>query len=162
MPVCRPPFGNETHSVHFGRRQAVSAPAPKAADAVTMLIAKRIARMPIRLRSSGRTRSSARPDLHDAACSPDFGRGCTEGVMPAFSGAALRPDGALIAGLHLADALVVELLHPLTFIGFGRVDVALRVDGDAVHAEELAGLAAAAAERGELRQRLTIDDAHTL
>ena len=44
------------------------------------------------------------------------------------------------------EAAEHELLHALTFVGLGRVDVALRVDGDAVHAEELAGLAAAVAE----------------
>src|SRR5271165_1384837 len=112
MPVCRPPFGNETHSVHLGRRQAVSAPAPDAADA-TKLIATRIARMPGPSWPSNRT-PPARADLLHATDSPGFRRGCAEGGMPLLSGAALRPNRALIAGLHLADALVVELLHALT------------------------------------------------
>src|SRR2546427_278193 len=62
------------------------------------------------------------------------------------SAAALRPRHALVAGLDLADPLEDELLHAFALIGLGRIDVALRIDGDAVHAEELAGLAAAAAE----------------
>ena len=41
------------------------------------------------------------------------------------------------------DALVKELLDALAFVGFGRVEVALGVGGDAVHAVELAGLPAA-------------------
>src|SRR5215470_6354744 len=61
--------------------------------------------------------------------------------------AALRPHGPLLRSAHdLAHALVFELLDSFSFEGFGRVDVALRVDGDAVHAVELAGLAPAAAE----------------
>src|SRR5437588_8723875 len=44
----------------------------------------------------------------------------------------------------------------------GRVEVALRIGRDAVHAEELAGLAAAVAEVGQLLQRFAQDDAHLL
>ena len=55
-----------------------------------------------------------------------------------------------------------ELLQALAGVGFGRVDVALRVDGDAVHAEEHAGLAAAVAEVVELFHRLAVEDADVL
>src|SRR5262249_41636710 len=47
-------------------------------------------------------------------------------------------------------------------IGLGRIDVALGIDRDAVHAEELAGLAAAAAERGQFGQSVALDDAYAL
>ena len=61
-----------------------------------------------------------------------------------------RPDGALIRLRHRRETLVDKLLQTLTAVGLGRVDVALRVGGDAVHRVELAGLAAAVAEAGEL------------
>src|SRR2546427_8638064 len=73
-----------------------------------------------------------------------------------------RPGHALAAAADRADALVDELLQALALVGLGRVEVALRVGGDAVHAEELAGLAAAVAEAGQLLQRLAQDDAHLL
>src|SRR4051812_14792269 len=76
-------------------------------------------------------------------------------------GSAPRPDDALL-GRHAPDALVHELLDPLALVGLGRVQVALRVDRDAVHAEELAGLPAAVAEAGDLRERLAHDHAHLL
>src|SRR6266542_2828148 len=60
----------------------------------------------------------------------------------------LRPEHALVAGDDVADALVDEFLDALTFPGLGRVDVALGVGRDRVHAVELAGLAAAVAEGG--------------
>src|SRR5215471_13572560 len=74
----------------------------------------------------------------------------------------LRPYRALIAGLHHADALVDELLDAFTLKGFGRVDVALGVGRDRVHAEELAGLAPAAAEGGEFLHARALDNAHAL
>ena len=73
-----------------------------------------------------------------------------------------RPGHALVAGGDAAHALVDELLQALSFVGLGRVDVALGVGRDAVHAVELARLAAAVAERGELLQRLAQDDAHAV
>src|SRR5207237_1515424 len=66
------------------------------------------------------------------------------------------------AAAHWADALVDELLQPLALVSLGRVEVALRIGGDAVHAEELARLAAAVAEVRQLLQRLAQDDAHSL
>src|SRR5262249_15058430 len=53
------------------------------------------------------------------------------------------PDGALV---HLGDGretLVHKLLHTLTAVRLGGVEVALRIGRDAVHGVELAGLAAA-------------------
>src|SRR5262247_3497953 len=73
---------------------------------------------------------------------------------------ALRPEHALVAARHGADAFVDELLHPLTLVGFGRVEVALGIHRDAVHAVELARLAPAGAKGGDLLQRLAHDDAH--
>src|SRR5262249_23506682 len=70
--------------------------------------------------------------------------------------AALRPHHTLVAGLYLSDALEVELLYAFALIGLGRIDVALGIDRDAVHAEELAGLAAAAAERGQFGQSVAL------
>src|SRR5450432_2542705 len=74
----------------------------------------------------------------------------------------LRPGHALIAVWHGANASIDELLHALTFVGFGRVEVALGIGRDAVHAIELAGLASAVAERGDLLERLALDDADAL
>src|SRR5882724_7559080 len=51
-----------------------------------------------------------------------------------------RPDDALIFFRHHRQSLVGELLHPLTAIGLGGVDVPFRVGRDAVHAVELARL----------------------
>src|SRR5258708_32021149 len=75
---------------------------------------------------------------------------------------AARPDYALAALAHRTHALVDELLQALALVGLGRIDVALRVGGDAMHAEELAGLAAAVAKGGQLLDRLSHDDAHLL
>src|SRR5580765_6607306 len=72
-----------------------------------------------------------------------------------------RPNHPLTAP-HLAHALVDELLQPFSLVRLGGVEVALRVRGDAVHAEELSRLAAAVAEVGELLERLAQDDAHLL
>ena len=66
------------------------------------------------------------------------------------------PWFGLVTGAH---ALVDEPLQAFSFLGLGRVEVALRVDRDAVHAVELAGLPAAVAEGRQLLQRLAIDDA---
>src|SRR5262245_42190390 len=51
-----------------------------------------------------------------------------------------------------------ELLQPLSFPGFRGVQVALRIDGDAVHAVELARLPPPVTERRQLLERLPIDD----
>src|SRR5262245_19185815 len=70
------------------------------------------------------------------------------------------PEHALVAARHRADAFVDELLHALTLVGLGRVDVALGVRSKAVHAVELARLTSTGAEGSDLFQRLTHDDAH--
>src|SRR5690242_20030975 len=64
-----------------------------------------------------------------------------------------RPHHTLFALGHRADALVHEALHALALVGLGCVDVAFGVGRDAVHRVELAGLAAAVAERRELGER---------
>src|SRR5262245_34987361 len=95
---------------------------------------------------------------------PGSSRGLS--VRPAFTtrrALPLRPPGpehALVAARHRADAFVDELLHALTLVGLGRVDVALGVRSKAVHAVELARLTSAGAEGSDLFQRLTHDDAH--
>src|SRR5262245_54500031 len=79
------------------------------------------------------------------------------------SSAALRPDRTLLGSAHdLTHALVVELLNAFSFECLGRVDVALGIDRDAMHAIELAGLASATAERCQLGHGLALDDADAL
>src|SRR5882762_6037949 len=73
-----------------------------------------------------------------------------------------RPEDALASGPHRTYAFVYELLHALAFVSFRRVEVALGVGRDAVHAVELPGLAPAVAEVRNLLQRLTQYDAHLL
>ena len=43
-----------------------------------------------------------------------------------------RPEYTLAPGRDRADAFVDELLHALSFVGLGRIDVALRIGGNAV------------------------------
>ena len=59
----------------------------------------------------------------------------------------LGPERALVRRRYPANALEHELLQALALPGFGRIDVAFRVHGDAVHAVELARLAPTVAER---------------
>src|SRR5882762_3124619 len=67
------------------------------------------------------------------------------------------PDHALVRFRHRPEPLVQEALQALSFPRLGRVDVALRVGRDAVHAVELARLPAAIAEaeigRASCRER---------
>src|SRR5215510_6381384 len=74
----------------------------------------------------------------------------------------LRPEHALIGSHHVADSLVDEFLQAFALPGFSRVDVALGICRDAVHSVELAGLAAAIAECGHLRERVAHDDANPI
>ena len=53
-----------------------------------------------------------------------------------------------------------ELLQPRPLIGLRGEDVALRVDGNTVHREEHARLAATVAKRGQNFHRLALDDVH--
>src|SRR5213078_4407040 len=75
---------------------------------------------------------------------------------------ALRPGHTLVSARYRTDALVDEFLHALTFVGLGRVEIAFGIGRDAVHAIELARLAPAVAERGDLLERLAHDDADAL
>src|SRR5215468_3499759 len=52
------------------------------------------------------------------------------------------PQDALLAARDLADAFINKFLKALAFVRLGRIKVALRICGDAVHAEELTGLPA--------------------
>src|SRR5437588_250950 len=68
-----------------------------------------------------------------------------------------RPDGALVLAFDDAlHPLVDELLQAAPVVGFGRVDVPLRVGGDAVHGVELAEHLAAVAKAAQDLQRLPI------
>src|SRR5438067_12700823 len=74
----------------------------------------------------------------------------------------LWPKHALIGSHHVADALVDEFLQAFALPGFGRVDIALGIVRDAMHAVELAGLTTLIAECAHLRERLAHDDATTI
>src|SRR5712691_2355036 len=73
-----------------------------------------------------------------------------------------RPQHALAPAPNRAYALVDEFLHALAFVRFRRIEVALGIGGDAVHAVELARLATAVSEVGDFLERVTQDDAHLL
>src|SRR3954470_11995350 len=77
-----------------------------------------------------------------------------------LGGVGPRPDHALVLFRHRSHAPVDELLETLSFPRLRRVQIALRVDRDAVHAVELARLSSAIAECRDLLQRLAIDDPH--
>src|SRR5579862_1101561 len=71
------------------------------------------------------------------------------------------PDNSLILG-DRSEAFVREALHALPFVGFGDVDIPLRVDGNAVGAEELAWLPPPVAETRQLVKRLALEDVYLL
>src|SRR3977135_3554029 len=73
-----------------------------------------------------------------------------------------RPQDALAPPRARTYALVDEFLHALAFVRFRRIEVALGIGGDAVHAVELARLATAVAEVGDFLERVAQDDAHLL
>src|SRR5687767_7279696 len=68
------------------------------------------------------------------------------------------PEHALVRRRDWTDTFEHEFLHALPFVGLRGVEVALRIGNDAVHGEELAGLPAAATERGQHVERLPIED----
>src|SRR6201996_5480673 len=73
------------------------------------------------------------------------------------------PDRALLDQVaELDHSLIGELLHPLTAIGLGGVDVALGIGDDAVHGIELTGLPAAAAEPVQFLHGLAVEDMDVL
>src|SRR6516162_1582547 len=76
--------------------------------------------------------------------------------------APLRPEHALVAARHRADALIDEFLYPLTLVSFSRVEIALGIGRNAVHAVELTGLAPAVAERGYFLERFAHNDTDAL
>src|SRR5439155_23608299 len=73
-----------------------------------------------------------------------------------------RPQHPLAPLRDRAHAVIDEFLHALAFVRLGRVEVPLRIGGDAVHAVELARLAPSVAEIRNLLQGLAQDDAHLL
>src|SRR3569833_2325072 len=89
-------------------------------------------------------------------------------VLPARDAQILRidaaaPDRALLDQLaELDHPLIGELLHPLTAIGLGGVDVALGIGDDAVHGIELPRLPATAAEPIEFLHGLAVKDMNVL
>src|SRR5580765_4933289 len=83
-------------------------------------------------------------------------------MMSPFPAVLLRRPNHPLSAPYLAHSLVDELLQPLPLVRLGGVEVAFRIRGDAVNAEELSRLAAAVAEVGDLFQRLAQDDAHLL
>src|SRR5882672_243350 len=74
----------------------------------------------------------------------------------------MRPQHALLPLPNRAYALVDEFLHALAFVSLRGIEVALGVGGDAVHAVELARLAAAVSEVGDFLERVAQDNAHLL
>src|SRR5262245_14167628 len=76
--------------------------------------------------------------------------------------APLRPEHALVAARHRADALIDEFLYPLTLVSFSRVEIALGIGRNAVHAVELTGLAPAVAKRGYFPERFAHNDTDAL
>src|SRR3984893_9324136 len=81
-----------------------------------------------------------------------------------FSSLALlpRPNDALILLRHGCHAFIHELLDALALEGLGRIDVALGIDCDAMHAEEFTRYAPAVAEAGQNVHRRAIHDVHFL
>src|SRR5580765_4171214 len=80
-------------------------------------------------------------------------------AMDRLLGTLLRPDRSLVFALgHRLHPLVEEALQAAAVVGLGRVDVPLRVGGDAVDGVELAGHLAAVAEAGEDLERLPIEN----
>src|SRR5262249_28985440 len=57
--------------------------------------------------------------------------------------APLRPEHALVAARHRSNPLIDEFLSPLPLVSFSRVEIALGIGRNAVHAVELAWLAPA-------------------
>src|SRR3954462_13915322 len=73
------------------------------------------------------------------------------------SGRLRRPDRALVRLGPGRETLVHKLLQTLAAVRLGRIEVALRVGGDAVDRVELPGLTPAVAEAGELGERRAIE-----
>src|SRR6476469_7722207 len=70
-----------------------------------------------------------------------------------------RPQHALASPGHAADALAHKFLNTLPLVRIRRVQVALGINGDAVHAVELPGLPPAIPEICQLFHGVALDDA---
>src|SRR5882762_4879416 len=73
-----------------------------------------------------------------------------------------RPQNALFFFRNWSQALVNKFLQALPAISFGRVDVALRIRGDAMHGVELPRLPSAVAETRQDLESVAQQDVHLL
>src|SRR3990172_11529326 len=73
-----------------------------------------------------------------------------------------RPEDALVLRSDGCHSFVDELLNALPLVGFRGVDVAFRIRGDAVHAEELTRLPPAGPQTREHFMLLSVDDVYPL
>src|SRR5882762_7229491 len=73
-----------------------------------------------------------------------------------------RPQHALVFFCNWSQAFIHEFLQTLSAVRFGRVDVALRIRGNAVHGVELAGLPSAVAKTRQGLKSVAQQDVHLL
>src|SRR5262249_12985720 len=73
-----------------------------------------------------------------------------------------RDDSGTVIHIALRGAVGLEFLHALSGVDLARVDVAVRIDSDAVHPVELAGIAAGAAEAADHGAVASAQDAQEL
>src|SRR5882757_194875 len=73
-----------------------------------------------------------------------------------------RPQHALVFFCNWSQAFIHEFLQALSTVGFSRVDVALRIRGDAVYGVELTGLPSAVAETRQDLESVAQQDVHLL
>lgn len=71
-----------------------------------------------------------------------------------------RPWCSYMGCVQRFQPLIHELLHPLTFISLGGINVALRISDDAMGTEEQTRLASAITELCQHFQRVTIQNMH--
>src|SRR5438477_9058583 len=95
--------------------------------------------------------------MHDRPTSREILVTASQTEMSLTRGGRPRPDGPLIRSRR-AHSSVHEFLQPLTFPGLGCVQVAFGINGNTVHAIELAGLPSAVTETRDILQRLAIDN----
>src|SRR5689334_17327529 len=69
-----------------------------------------------------------------------------------------RPESALVLAGYGRHAFVDELLQPFSFPCLGSVQIALRIERNAVHVVELSRLPTTVTECRQFLQRLTIND----
>jgi|GEM_PF-3797373 len=68
------------------------------------------------------------------------------------------PGRALVHYRHRSHTFIGELLHPLSFVGLGGVNVAFRICHQSVNGEELAGISATCTEVRQNLQGFAFDD----